>query len=299
MYAKLFARIAQSSIMEEEVKTRYVFMMLLAVADDKGDIIGTDIAIARMINIPKSDFVVAIERLKAPDPDSNSPYHEGRRLIPSDSGRGYTVVNYLTYRAIKSNAEKRDYMKNYMRDRRAKEKEEKDLEKDLENPVNSVKPCKTLLTDVTHTEAEAEAEADTEEKKTIHQQADKESIFPAGSRSKSIQEQKRTKVLKQMPLMAKIGKWLGRKETTLWNVAEAKALQQLNPSKDEIDAVEAYYSAKMPDAPYRMSIDTLLNNWSGEVDRANTYQPQQRKTAVELNEEAKQARRAYNMQNIF
>jgi hypothetical protein len=295
MYAKLFARIAQSSIMEEEVKTRYVFMMLLAVADDKGDIIGTDIAIARMINIPKSDFVVAIERLKAPDPDSNSPYHEGRRLIPSDSGRGYTVVNYLTYRAIKSNAEKRDYMKNYMRDRRAKEKEEKDLE----NPVNSVKPCKTLLTDVTHTEAEAEAEADTEEKKTIHQQADKESIFPAGSRSKSIQEQKRTKVLGQMPLMAKIGKWLGRKETTLWNVAEAKALQQLNPSKDEIDAVEAYYSAKMPDAPYRMSIDTLLNNWSGEVDRANTYQPQQRKTAVELNEEAKQARRAYNMQNIF
>ena len=102
-----------------------------------------------------------------------------------------------------------------------------------------------------------------------------------------------------MPLMAKIGKWLGRKETTLWNVAEAKALQQLNPSKDEIDAVESYYSAKMPDAPYRMSIDTLLNNWSGEVDRANTYQPQQRKTAVELNEEAKQSRRAYNMQNIF
>ena len=138
-----------------------------------------------------------------------------------------------------------------------------------------------------------------EKKTTIHQQADKESIFPAGSRSKSIQEQKRTKVLGQMPLMAKIGKWLGRKETTLWNVAEAKALQQLNPSKDEIDAVEAYYSAKMPDAPYRMSIDTLLNNWSGEVDRANTYQPQQRKTAVELNEEAKQARRAYNMQNIF
>jgi len=150
MYAKLFSRIAQSSLMEEKVTTRYVFMMMLAISDRHGDVIGTDVAIARTMNVTLLEFVNSVKPLLAPDPASNSQAEEGRRLVPSENGRGYRIVNYTAYRDMKSDEEKREYMRNYMRNRRSgKEK------------VSHVKPCKDLLNDVTHTEAEAEAEADT------------------------------------------------------------------------------------------------------------------------------------------
>ena len=141
MYAKLFSRIAQSSLMEQTVPTRYCFMMLLAIADQNGDVIGTDIAIARSINLPADDFRSCIEALSQPDPDSNSQTFEGRRIIPSEHGRGYHIVNYLAYRAIKTNEEKREYMREYMRERRKSLKS---------NGVTDVNFCKNQLSDVTH-----------------------------------------------------------------------------------------------------------------------------------------------------
>ena len=151
MYAKLFSRIAQSSLMEEKVNTRYVFMMMLALSDRHGEVIGTDVAISRMMNVPKNDFCDALKPLLEPDLDSNSPAEEGRRIILSENGRGYKIVNYLNYRDIKSDDEKREYMRQYMKRRRDKTKEN-------DENVNSVNPCKDLLNDVTHTEAEAEVD---------------------------------------------------------------------------------------------------------------------------------------------
>lgn len=107
-----------------------------------------------------------------------------------------------------------------------------------------------------------------EGKKDIHQQADRSTIFPEKSLSKSIGEQKRIKVTSQMPIMSRIGKWLNRKEDTLWNVYEAKCLKQLNPTAEEMNLLETYYTTNKDDKPLRKSIETLLNNWSGEVDRA-------------------------------
>ena len=151
MYAKLFSRIAQSSLMEEKVTTRYVFIMMLALSDRHGEVIGTDVAIARMMNVPKNDFCESLKPLLEPDLDSNSPAEEGRRIIPSENGRGYKIVNYLNYRDIKSDDEKREYMRQYMKKRR-------EVARENEENVNSVNQCKDLLNDVTHTEAEAEVD---------------------------------------------------------------------------------------------------------------------------------------------
>jgi len=155
MYAKLFSRIAQSSLMEQDVEVRYCFMMLLAIADIEGDVIGTDVAIARQINLDIAIFQRSIEKLMLPDPDSNSPAQEGRRIVKSENGRGYNLVNYCTYRAIKTVEEKRAYMRDYMRERR----KPKSI-----NDVTSVNICKNPLSDVTHAEAEAEAEAENKKK---------------------------------------------------------------------------------------------------------------------------------------
>ena len=162
MYAKLFSRIAQSSLMEEPIETRYTFMMLLAIADQSGDVIGTDVALARTINLPLATFTEAVKALMEPDPHSNSQDQEGRRLVPSDNGRGYRIVNYTAYRAIKTAEEKKTYMREYMRARREALKAK---------DVTAVNICKTALSDVTQAEAEAEAEAEADKDNTAQPDA--------------------------------------------------------------------------------------------------------------------------------
>jgi len=131
--------------MEQPIEVRYTFIMLLAIADPTGRVVGTDVAIARRLNMPLDSFVNSVKQLGEPDPDSNSKEEEGRRVIPSDSERGYQLVNYIKYRNLKDEEEKREYMREYMRKRR----EDEALRK----------TCKTVLTDVKNvTQAEAEAE---------------------------------------------------------------------------------------------------------------------------------------------
>jgi len=174
MYAKLFSRIAQSSLMEQDVVTRYCFMMLLAISDPCGDVIGTDVAIARTVNLPLDTFNRCIADLMSPDPDSNSQAKEGRRIVESDAGRGYTIVNYLTYRAIKSEEEKKAYMREYMARRRKAQKD---------NDVTDVKICKNALTDVTQSESESESESDTKKEEEVKAPIHLRAWFPESLRS--------------------------------------------------------------------------------------------------------------------
>ncbi len=131
MFVKLHSRITESSLMEQAIPTRYVFVMLLAIADPKGYIIGTDVAIARRLNIPLADFESAMQTLTAPDPDSNSKAEDGRRLLISDGERGYRLVNYLKYRDIRDENDRREYMRSYIASYRGEGK-------DKARPVNSV-----------------------------------------------------------------------------------------------------------------------------------------------------------------
>lgn len=149
MFAKLFSRITESSLMEQPVMTRWVFVGLLAIADPQGHVIGTDVAIARRLNVSPDEFMEALQALMAPDPDSNSPEMEGRRVVESDCGRGYRLVNYLTYRNMRDEDQRREYMRGYMRDyMRQKRSQHTDV-----RHVKHVKLC------LAQAEAEAEAEA--------------------------------------------------------------------------------------------------------------------------------------------
>lgn len=142
VYAKLFSRITESSLMEEEIPVRYVFVMLLAIADQGGLVVGTDVAIARRMNMPIEEFAKCILTLGSPDPDSNSKEAEGRRIIPSDGERGYQIVNYLKYRGLKDEATRKGYMRDYMRRYREKQ------------PVNT---CKLPLTSPSVSESASES----------------------------------------------------------------------------------------------------------------------------------------------
>ena len=257
MYAKLFSRIAQSSLMEEPIETRYTFMMLLAIADQSGDVIGTDVALARTINLPLTTFTEAVKALMEPDPHSNSQDQEGRRLVPSENGRGYRIVNYTAYRAIKTAEEKKTYMREYMRARRESLKTK---------DVTDVNICKSALSDVTHTEAEAEAE------------------FPltpqGGNVGKSTRKKKDrlAKVAENSPLQIRIGSWFGRKPSNLWMMEDAHKLVSLDPDPDDLANLDHWFSQPKAEVirvtghdSRQTALATLLNNWQTAADRARAF----------------------------
>jgi len=87
-------------------------------------------------------------------------------------------------------------------------------------------------------------------------------------------EKKRAKVSENSPAMIRIGGWFKRKCSTLWSVYESEALEQIGEiDSEDFATLERYYTAKIPQADNfrRRDVMTLLNNWSGEIDRARNY----------------------------
>lgn len=156
MYAKLFSRITESSLIEESITTRWVFVAMLAIAEPDGTVIGTDIAIARRINVPLPDFLSSMKVLMTDDDNSNNQDHKGARIIPSEGERGYFLTGYQRYRGLKTEDDRRAYMAQYMAKKRASVN-------NVNNPVNSVN---IPLAQLTHAEEEAE---DTEEGTIINE----------------------------------------------------------------------------------------------------------------------------------
>lgn len=112
MYVKLFGRMLQSSIMDEDVLTRWAFVVMLLSADREGVVYGTTKALARTANLPESDFAAALDRLMAPDPNSTTPDEDGRRVV-LESANCWRVVNYAHYRDAKDE----DALRTVTRDR--------------------------------------------------------------------------------------------------------------------------------------------------------------------------------------
>ena len=264
MYAKLFSRIAQSSLMEQDVATRYCFMMLLAISDPYGDVIGTDVAIARTVNLPLDTFKRCLADLMSPDPDSNSQAKDGRRIVESEAGRGYTIVNYLTYRAIKSEEEKKAYMREYMA-RRRKEQKGKD--------VTDVKICKNVLNDVTHAETEADTEAKAKE------DADSDSNAKTNPPSKPPAVKGVGDRLPTSETAKRIATIFKRRHTTAWSDKEIAAFKALGEiDLDDLTLLERYYASPVP--YLRHDLGTFLNNFAGEIDRAKKLPPEKQAQAA-------------------
>lgn len=109
MYGKVFAQIFDSSIVDESLATRYVWMSLIALADHDGTVDLTAQALARRINLPLADTLAALSDLSQPDPASRSEHESGRRIVLLDDHRewGWRLVNYARYRDIRNQDHRR------------------------------------------------------------------------------------------------------------------------------------------------------------------------------------------------
>ncbi len=109
MYVKLFTSIYQGTLRGNS-HGLLVFTNLLAHADRFGVVDIHPRAIAEEVGITVDQVKAALLELEAPDPESRSPENEGRRIIRVDEHRawGWQIVNYLKYRAIRDEDDRRE-----------------------------------------------------------------------------------------------------------------------------------------------------------------------------------------------
>jgi hypothetical protein len=95
-FTKLVPEIVQSSIWNESAEVRCVWIAMLAIKDKDGNIRGNAATIARIANVRIESAREALEKFQQPDPDSNTPDKDGRRIEPVPGG--WHVVNHAVYR---------------------------------------------------------------------------------------------------------------------------------------------------------------------------------------------------------
>lgn len=118
-YTKLFSSITASTIVSEPLATRWLWVTMLAMADQNGDVFGSVPGLARIANIELPACEAALDRFKAPDEWSRTKDNEGRRIVEIDGG--WRLLNHGKYRAIRDPADRREYMRDHMRAKRARQ----------------------------------------------------------------------------------------------------------------------------------------------------------------------------------
>lgn len=96
-YTKLFGTILDSTIWSEPQHVKVVWITLLAMSDTFGFVKGFPDSIRNRAQVSKEECLDALDRLMKPDPKGLKQPFEGRRIIESEDGCGYNVLNHGKY----------------------------------------------------------------------------------------------------------------------------------------------------------------------------------------------------------
>ena len=95
-YVKLFGSLLDSTVWETPAPVRVVWIAMLAMADRDGEVEASVPGLARRAGVTREDCEAALALFLAPDPDSRTKDHEGRRIREVDGG--WLLLNYEKYR---------------------------------------------------------------------------------------------------------------------------------------------------------------------------------------------------------
>jgi len=121
MYGKLFTQMYDGTLATKGPWQALVtFQQMLILCDKDGVIDMTPEAISRRTTIPIEIIEIGIPALEEVDPASRSPELEGRRIVRLSESRewGWQIVNYAKYRKIRSEEDRKEYMRNYQKNYR-------------------------------------------------------------------------------------------------------------------------------------------------------------------------------------
>jgi len=132
---------------------------MLAMADRAGRVWSSVPGLANRARIPLEDARIAIATFLAPDPDSRTSDHEGRRIEAIDGG--WRLLNHEKYREIRDEESSLEAKRKYINARREKERLEKagvlkDVD-DVEKSRSGVGGC------IDNAESDSESEGENKE----------------------------------------------------------------------------------------------------------------------------------------
>lgn len=99
-FVKIYGSIVYSSIWLEGPATRLLWITLLAIADQNGDVRGSVRGIASIAKISPEECEVGLTVLESPDFDSKDPDHQGRRIRRMKGG--WHILNFRRYREMRT-----------------------------------------------------------------------------------------------------------------------------------------------------------------------------------------------------
>ena len=246
-YTKLFNSIVTSTIWTEDDKTRIVWITMLALADQNGEVHASIPGLARLAGVSVESVNESIGKFLSPDEYSRTPDNEGRRIAPIDGG--WELLNHAKYRKMASLADQKEATakrQQRFRDRNA--------------PVTHSNAPVTVKTDKAEADTEVKAEADTEEPPNPQGGLDRKSDS-----------------IPKSPQAIRIAQLYNRRPTTAWSKKEIRAFKAASPINHEDLEIVCRYTeaerAKGEQGRHRRDLATFLNNFTGELDRAREKQP--------------------------
>ncbi len=153
MYGKWFDSVYEGSMAGSGPIVLAVWGYCCAKADpeDHTVLLNPSVLVAKIGKITEAEVRSAIEFLLSPDPDSQCKDHEGRRLLHS-GGLRYFVVTHERYRGMRSEEDRRHYMRKYMRDYRA------DVNKNVYTDLPRANPASAYASSSASEESSSEKE---------------------------------------------------------------------------------------------------------------------------------------------
>ena len=120
-YTKLSNAIVTSTVWREPATTRVVWITMLALADQHGEVQASVPGLADLARVSIAECEAALATFLAPDPYSRTKDHDGRRIEAIDGG--WELLNHKKYRHLYSDDERREHTAERVRRFRARQKD--------------------------------------------------------------------------------------------------------------------------------------------------------------------------------
>jgi hypothetical protein len=124
-YVKVFQSILDSTVWQENLPTKVVWITMLAMKDRRGYVGASIPGLAKRAGVTLGECEEALQKFLAPDPYSRSTANEGRKIGPAQGG--WMVLNHEAYRNKMSAEDRRDYQRVKQSEYRARKKSQREL----------------------------------------------------------------------------------------------------------------------------------------------------------------------------
>lgn len=108
-YTKLFGSILDSTVWQEALEVKVVWITLLAMSDKNGEVDASVPGLAYRAGVTLAQCEEALKKFSSPDPHSRTKENEGRRIREKDGG--WVLLNHGKYRAMLSKEDRREYQR--------------------------------------------------------------------------------------------------------------------------------------------------------------------------------------------